>query len=67
LKDFYIGDFINADEDKYQQKKKKDEEGQMSLVQKLILICIFVGAFAFLYSYLTKDTPLTPGTTGAEM
>jgi hypothetical protein len=58
MKDLYVGDFYNPENDKeswedYIKRKKKEEDAQMPPMQKLILIGIIVIAFAFAYNYLT--------------
>jgi hypothetical protein len=58
MKDLYIGDFYNPEEEKeswedYIKRKKKEEDAQMSPMQKLILIGIAIVAFAYMYNYLT--------------
>ena len=59
MRELYIGDFYNPDAEKeswedYVTRKKKEEEGQMSTFQRLILIGIFVVAFTFLYNYIVN-------------
>lgn len=58
MRDLYIGDFYNPEEEKeswedYIKRKKKEEDAQMSPMQKLILIGIALIAFAYMYNYLT--------------
>ena len=58
MKDLYIGDFVDPDDNKeswedYVRRKQKEEEGQLSTIQKLVLIGIFVVTFSYLYNYLT--------------
>ena len=62
MKNFYIGDFLNAEEakepwDQYVKRKEREEQGQLKIWQKLILVAIYFSVFFMLYNYL-KSTPL---------
>lgn len=59
MKDLYIGDFYNPEEEKesweeYIKRKKREEESQMSPMQKLLLIGVAILIFAYMYNYLTN-------------
>ena len=58
MRKLYIGDFYNPEEAKeswedYTKRKQGEEQGQLSIVQKLILVALFFTVFFYLYSYLT--------------
>lgn len=58
MREFYIGDFINPEEQKepwedYVKRKEREAQGQASLWQKLVLLALFFTVFFSLYSYLT--------------
>ena len=60
MRKMYIGDFINPDEAKeswedYVQRKQREEQGQLALWQKLILVGLFLTVFFYLYTYLTSS------------
>ncbi len=59
MKGLYIGDFYNPEEEKesweeYIRRKKREEDAQMSPMQKFILIGIAIMVFAYMYNYLTN-------------
>lgn len=61
MKDLYIGDFKNPGDDKesweeYMKRKQREEENQLSLTQKLVLVGLFIVVFTYLYNYLTGNT-----------
>ena len=60
MKEFYIGDFYNPEEEKedwetYVRRKKLEEESQMSPTFKFALLVIFVIGFSYLYNFLIQD------------
>ena len=60
MKGFYIGDFLNAEEAKeswedYVKRKQREEQSQLALWQKLLLVGLFVVVFFSLFNYLTGD------------
>ena len=66
MKGMSIGDFINPEDQKesweaYIQRKKREEEGQLSLPVRILLVAGFVIVFKLLYTYLTQDEPKLTG------
>ncbi len=60
MKQYYIGDFVNPEEEKesweeYVKRKQREEENQMSTPMKLVLLAIILFALSFLYNYLTEE------------
>jgi cytochrome b involved in lipid metabolism len=58
MRKMYVGDFYNPDEAKeswedYTKRKQLEEQGQLSIVQKLVLVGLFLTVFFYLYTYLT--------------
>lgn len=59
MKQFYIGDFYNPEDEKeswedYIKRKQKEEEAQMSPYLKMFLACVFLFALSYLYTHLTS-------------
>ena len=57
MKDFYIGDFYNPEDEKeswesYIKRKQREEENQMSPLVKSLLIALFIVSFSYLYNQL---------------
>jgi hypothetical protein len=64
MREMFIGDFINPEEQKepwedYVKRKAREEQAQLAIWQKLVLVAIFLGVFFSLYSFLTKNSPVT--------
>jgi hypothetical protein len=65
MKDMYIGDFINAEDQKesweaYVARKKREEEGQMSPFMRFVLVAVFLFAFSYLYNLIVNDELIPP-------
>lgn len=61
MRDLYIGDFYNPEEEKesweeYVRRRQKEDENQMSLFQKFVLIGLFLFVFTFLYNYIVETS-----------
>ena len=65
MRGLYIGDFLSNDKEPwedYVRRKEREQEGQLAMWQKLVLVAMFVIVFGSLYTYLTS-TPLASDLT----